>query len=229
MNDKPNTSAESPVFEKIESVPETVPENVPENMPETVPEKTSYERKIVSCDYETMSLQDVKKDSQLTQQLTKICNISFDQGDISYLDNFSGETILSIAFDKQDRTAWGLAFAELKTYDVDPKYVSPQQFHVHSIAVHPEARNNGLCKGLTKVLVKHCRKQYSKAPVYLNVRVTASNPNIGGIKCYQRNGFRFAGVPPEKRSDGVNFYMVNEPVGRKTRKKSRKQTRKKRR
>jgi ribosomal protein S18 acetylase RimI-like enzyme len=217
MNDNPNTSVESPVFEKRDSIPEKMPE------------KTSYERKIVSCDYETMSLQDIKKDSQLTQQLTKICNISFDQGDMSYLDNFPAETILSIAFDKQDRTAWGLAIAELKTYDVDPKYVSPQQFHVHSIAVHPEARNNGLCKGLTKALVKHCRKQYSKAPIYLNVRVTASNPNIGGIKCYQRNGFRFAGVPPEKRSDGVNFYMVNESVRQKTRKKSRKQTRRKRR
>tara|TARA_B100000900_G_scaffold365777_1_gene341261 strand:- start:10 stop:663 length:654 start_codon:yes stop_codon:yes gene_type:complete len=217
MNDNPNTSVESPVFEKRDSIPEKMSE------------KTSYERKIVSCDYETMSLQDIKKDSQLTQQLTKICNISFDQGDMSYLDNFSAETILSIAFDKQDRTAWGLAFAELKTYEVDPKYVSPQQFHVHSIAVHPEARNNGLCKGLTKALVKHCRKQYSKAPIYLNVRVTASNPNIGGIKCYQRNGFRFAGVPPEKRSDGVNFYMVNESVRQKTHKKSRKQTRRKRR
>ena len=88
MNDKPNTSLESPVFEKIESVPENVPESVPETVPETMPEKASYERKIVSCDYETMSLQDVKKDSQLTQQLTKICNISFDQGDLSYLDNF---------------------------------------------------------------------------------------------------------------------------------------------
>uniref|UniRef100_A0A6C0F665 N-acetyltransferase domain-containing protein n=1 Tax=viral metagenome TaxID=1070528 RepID=A0A6C0F665_9ZZZZ len=220
MNDKPNLNSESPVFETMESAQES---------PEKIPDKISYERKIVSCVYETMTLQQVTSDLSLTQRLTKICNISFEQGDIPYLDNFSADTILSIAFDKQDRTAWGLAFAELKTYDVDPKYVSPQQYHVHSIAVHPEARNNGLCKGLTKALVKHCRKQYPKAPIYLNVRVTASNPNIGGIKCYQRNGFRFVGVPPEKRSDGVNYYMVNEPVRQKTRKKSRKQTRRKRR
>ena len=172
MNDKPNLTSESPVFETSQSVQES----------QKVSEKVSYERKIVSCVYETMTLQQITRDPSLTQRLTKICNISFDQGDTPYLDNFSPETIVSIAFDKQDRTAWGLAFAELNTYDVDPKYVSPQQYHVHSIAVHPEARNNGLCKGLTKALVKHCRKQYLKAPIYLNVRVTASNPNIGGIK-----------------------------------------------
>ena len=82
----------------------------------------------MSCDYETMSLQDIKKDSQLTQQLTKICNISFDQGDMSYLDNFSAETILSIAFDKQDRTAWGLAFAELND-DMQSKLTSTSTFN----------------------------------------------------------------------------------------------------
>ena len=220
MNDKPNTSLESPVFESMQSV---------SDLPEKGPEKVSYERKIVSCMYESMSLQKVKQDPQLTKRLTNICNISFDQGAIPYLDNFSLETNLSIAFDKQDRTPWGVAFAELKTYDVDPKYVSPQLYHIHSIAVHPEARNNGLCKGLTKALVKHCRKQHPKASIYLNVRVTASDPNIGGIKCYQRNGFRFVGVPPETRKDGVNYYMVNDPVRKKTRKKSRKQTHRKRR
>ena len=36
-------------------------------------------------------------------------------------------------------------------------------------------------------------------------------PNIGGMKCYKKQGFRVVPVPPLERSDGPNFYMVCEP------------------
>ena len=181
----------------------------------------TFERKKISCHY------DIKRISELSesqkQRINQITNVAFDQGPVDYLSGFDNKSILSFAYDDQD--IWGVAMSEIKTYDADPNYAYPSMIYLHSIAVHPEARGNGLCKGLVKKLKLYYHKEKPSVPLYLNVRTSKNNPNIGGIKCYRKHGFRVVPVPPIERSDGPNFFMVCDP---KKKRKSKKRTQKKR-
>ena len=188
----------------------------------------------VSCTYKTVTLGHAKSEGH-TKRLNDICNEAFKKAEGPYVENFPESTLVALATDKGDKTIWGLAFCELKEIDSDPTYFSQIQFHVHSISVDQRARQNGLCKGLVGSLIHACKSKDSKAPMYLNVRVTKDKANIGGIKCYQKNGFQFVAVPPVDRDDGPNAFMVRNPSGfakslRKTRrKKDKKKTRGRRR
>ena len=73
-------------------------------------------------------------------------NVAFDQGAVDYLTSFDDQSIISYAYDSE--ALWGIAMSEIKTYDADPNHAYPTLIHLHSIAVHPEARGNGLCKGV---------------------------------------------------------------------------------
>jgi ribosomal protein S18 acetylase RimI-like enzyme len=183
----------------------------------------------VSCRYHTVRLSQVCEESQRVTRINEICNTAF-QREVgsSYIEQFSKDTLISLATDTSDSTIWGVAFAEAKQSRSDPKYLPNEMFHIHSICVHPVAQKNGLCKGLVKSIVHQCSKQNPRASMYLNVRVTKGNPNIGGIKCYRKHGFRFVGVPPTDRDDGPNAYMVRDASSRRPTKKSRRTKRKRR-
>lgn len=181
----------------------------------------TFESKKLSCHYDIKRIGELS-DSQ-KQRVNQITNIAFDQGDIDYVSNFDSQNILSLAYDDQD--IWGIAMGEIKTYDADPNYAFPTLINIHSIAVHPEARGNGLCKGLVKKLKLYYHKEKPSSPLYLNVRISKNDPNIPGMKCYRKQGFRVVPVPPLDRSDGPNFFMVCEP---KKKRKSKKRTKKKR-
>jgi hypothetical protein len=107
----------------------------------------------------------------------------------------------------------GLAFAVKKTMDTDPSLLSPEYYLVHSVAISPEMQGKGYCKNIMGTLVK----EYGSVPMYLNVRTTAGNANIGGIKCYERNGFHLIPCIAEIKDDGPNSVMIRDPATRKTR------------
>jgi ribosomal protein S18 acetylase RimI-like enzyme len=178
----------------------------------------------MSCTFETQLLSDAISDDDVKARLNEICNIAFKRGSGGYVDTFPGSTRISVARNNHDNQLYGVAFAEKKSYDdADPAYVSCTQYHVHSISVHPDARKQGLCKGLMKALIKSCKTADPKTPLYLNVRISKTDPNKGGIKCYERFGFQIVAVPPVMRDDGPNFYMVLDPSAKK---KSTKKTKK---
>jgi len=210
--------------------PEPDPEPEPRE-PDPEPEPRDREPLRVSCIYKTLSLGQARSDETQKQRLNDICNEAFERSGGPYVENFPEDTLIALAFDAdKPETIWGLAFAEPQVIDSDPAFFGPLQFHVHSIAVDQRARKNGLCKGIVKSLIQACKKKDPKAPMYLNVRVTRGDANIGGIKCYQKNGFHFAGVPPTKRDDGPNAFMVRQPPSKdrtpKRKKKKKKKTRK---
>jgi len=224
-------------METTEATEATEPPEPPEptEPPEPpVKSETKSEKPLkVSCSYKTVSLGEAKSPEGQTKRLNDICNEAFKRAGGPYVENFPESTLVALATDKGDQTIWGLAFCEPKKIDSDPTYFSQTQFHVHSIAVDQRARQNGLCKGLVKSLIGACKSKDPKAPMYLNVRVTKDKANIGGIKCYQKNGFQFVGVPPTDREDGPNAFMVRNPSGfaknlRKTIRKKRKKTRSRR-
>ena len=166
----------------------------------------------MSCSFETTLLSDAISDDAVKARLDEICNIAFKRGSGGYVENFSGSTRISVARNTDDNQLYGVAFAEKKSYDdADPAYVSCSQYHVHSISVHPDARKQGLCKGLMKALIRYCKAADPKTPLYLNVRISKTDPNKGGIRCYERFGFKIVAVPPVMREDGPNFYMVLDP------------------
>jgi len=141
----------------------------------------------------------------------------------SYVSQFQGDTLVSYA--TVDGYVGGLALGELKTYECDASSGGiPEMVHIHSISVDPAYRGKGFCKGLVRSMIR----SFGKRPMYLNVRISKDDPNVGGIRCYEANGFRVIPVPPVMRDDGPNFYMVREnPSRTQSRKKSRKKTRKK--
>ena len=78
---------------------------------------------------------------------------------------------------------------------------------IHSLSVHPDHRGKGLCK----VIIKKIQKKYSKTPLCLTVCTDKQNPNIPGIKCYQRCGFKLIDMCHVDNYDGINTYMTYYP------------------
>lgn len=134
---------------------------------------------------------------------------------VSYVNNFSDDTLVALM--KDDKSPFAVALAEKLTYDTDPEMISPVQIFVHSIAIHRDYQGRGLCKGFVKYLLRCIKDAHGKVPIHLNVRVTKDNVNIGAIRCYENNGFRFVNVPPISKEDGPNAFMIKDGYSSKKR------------
>jgi len=100
--------------------------------------------------------------------------------------------------------------------------LSTRYISIHSLSVHPNHRGKGYCK----VMINKIKHKYNRTPLCLTVCTDKKNPNIPGIKCYQRCGFKLIDMCHIDNYDGINTYMTYHPHHKK--KKSRKKkTRKK--
>ena len=86
---------------------------------------------------------------------------------------------------------------------------------IHSLSVHPDNRGKGLCK----VLVKKIQKKYPNTSLCLTVCTDKQNPNIPGIKCYERCGFKLIDMCHVDNYDGINTYMTYIPKKHSSKKK----------
>lgn len=130
----------------------------------------------------------------------------------NYMGGFSLDTLVSMVM--KDNTIAGVALAEPRViHNVDTSLMSPIQICVHSIAIDPLYQGLHLCSYLVECLVKGIKKtykdveQHGEYPVYLNVRVSDTNPNMGAVRCYENQGFRLLDIPLIQKQDGQNAYM----------------------
>ena len=86
---------------------------------------------------------------------------------------------------------------------------------IHSLSVHPDHRGKGYCK----VLINKIKQKYSTTPLCLTVCTDNKNPNIPGIKCYQRCGFKLIDMCHVDNYDGINTYMTYHPKKKHSKKK----------
>ena len=191
-----------------ESPPTTPPDN-PYEEPRSVPPTGDPL-------YQTKALSDISP--EIESRINELLAESFKMSTDSYVSQFPRETLVSYA--TVDGYVGGVALGEIKVYECDASSGGiPEMVNIHSISVDPAYRGKGFCKGL----VREMTRSFVGKPIYLNVRISRDDPNVGGIRCYEANGFRVIPVPPVMRDDGPNFYMVRDnPTRKKTRKKTRK-------
>jgi len=90
--------------------------------------------------------------------------------------------------------------------------LSTRYISIHSLSVHPNHRGKGYCK----VMINKIKHKYNRTPLCLTVCTAKKNPNIPGIKCYQRCGFKLIDMCHIDNYDGVNTYMTYHPHQKKT-------------
>jgi len=125
-----------------------------------------------------------------------------------------------------------IACAFVTHHKVDVIDNLPDSFmEINNLAIHPDYRGKGLCKELMKQTLSHVIEGRSVRSFHirLNVFTDRKEPNIPGIKCYKKMGFKFVPTSIERRQEGVYTDMVYVPKqSKKTKKKKKKkQTRKK--
>ena len=160
-------------------------------------------------------------------EINNLSNLSFPEYKKQYghdKDFFSlckNDTCICIL--KNDDKIIGIAYLDIKRKNIIHP-LSNKYLLLHSLSIHPDYRGKGYCK----VLMKHIIQKFgNKYPISLTVCTNKNNPNIAGIKCYQRYGFKLIDMCHVDNYDGVNTYMIRS-ISKKKHKKSKKSKRSKR-
>jgi len=161
--------------------------------------------------------EDQKKENRLTNEINHISSISFGHSTISP----TVQTYLSennfIGYLEQDGQVVTAGFGKEDTYTKGSKTL-----HIHTFGTRTEYMGQGFC---TKIVNEFIKKFGKTHLIYLTVRTEPDNINIGGIKCYEKNGFIMLPEVYRDHYDGKNNAMIRIPDSKKkTKRKNKKRT-----
>ena len=138
------------------------------------------------------------------QKANEIMNLGFNTDLLQDRLSYPHDTNLLISLVIVNDVIVGVALGKEKTENVmEP--LSKQFIHIHSLAVHPDHRGKGYCFYIVDAFVKKYGQERS---MYLNVNTSELNPNVKGIKCYQKNGFRLVDCLYEYLDGEPHSFMV---------------------